>query len=265
MSIKVWACTIGSVIVCTLLSYSFYHLVAKRVLTDTENSHESGVDTVRQQSPEIDQTDLGAFRMIENITYIPSSGYSVFSIMAFLVVLALSGFLLWYVYQRFLQWRQARAIPPDLVEVVPHQPHHQAHHQAEEAPPTYSRAEREADRERYVDNLRRAGARPGPGRRHRRWRRANHLPEDDQDAAPCPHHFHEEDDEMEDHQGHGEYFPMQRRSNNESGASSPASVSSSQRQLPTARARLSDTEVRALVSQYFPTFCVNCSSQQSFV
>jgi hypothetical protein len=268
MSIKVWACTIGSVIVCTLLAYSFYHLVAKRVLTDTENSHESGVDTVRQQSPEIDQTDLGAFRMIENITYIPSSGYSVFSIMAFLVVLALSGCLLWYVYQRFLQWRQARATPPDLEEVVPHQahhhqPHHQAQHQAEEGPPSYSRAEREADRERYADNLRRAGARPGPaGRRHRRWRRANQLPEEDQDAAPCPHHFHEEDEEMEEH---GEYFPMQRRSNNESGASSPASVSSSQRQLPTARARLSDTEVKALVSQYFLTFCATCNSQQSFV
>jgi hypothetical protein len=256
MSIKTWACTIGSILVCTLLAYSFYHLVAKRVLTDTENSNESGVDTVHQ-SPEIDQTDLGAFRMIENITYIPSEGYSVFSIMAFLVILAFSGFLIWYLYQRFLQWRQARTTPPDLVEVVPHQ--------HEEAPPSYSRAEREADRERYVENLRRAGARPGPGRRHRRWRRANHLPEDDQDAAPCPHHFHEEDEEMEDHQGHGEYFPLQRRSNHESGASSPASLSSSQRQLPTARPRLSDTEVRALVSQYFPTFCANCHSQQSFV
>jgi ABC-type nickel/cobalt efflux system permease component RcnA len=251
MSIKTWACTIGSILVCSLLAYSFYHLVAKRVLANTENSNESGVDTVHQ-APEIDQTDSGAFRMIENINF-PSEGYSVFSIMAFLVILAFSGFLIWYLYQRFLQWRQARDTPPDLVEVVPH------HH--EEAPPSYSRAERDADRERYVENQRRA--RPGPGRRHRRWRRANHLPEDDQDA-PCPHHFHEEDEEMEDHQEHGEYIPLQRRHNHGSGASSPASLSSSQRQLPTARPRLSDTEVRALVSRYFPTFCANCQSQQSF-
>jgi hypothetical protein len=231
------------------LAYSFYHLVAKRVLANTENSNEAGVDT-GHQAPEIDQTDSGTFRMIKNINF-PSEGYSVFSIMAFLVILAFSGFLIWYLYQRYLQWRQARDTPPDLVEVVHH----------EEPPPSYSRAERDADRERYVENQRRA--RPGPGRRHRRWRRANHLPEDDQDA-PCPHHFHEEDEEMEDHQEHGEYIPMQRRRNHGSGASSPASLSSSQQQLPTARPRLSDTEVRALVQRYFPTFCANCQSEQSF-
>jgi hypothetical protein len=261
MSIKFWACTISCIIVCVLLPYAFYHLVAKRVLTGAGNSE--SVDTVRQHSPETEQTDLGAFRMVENITYLSSSGYSVFSILAFLVVLTLCAFLIYYVYQRFLQWRQARTVPPDLVAVVPQQAHQQQPHQEEDRPPTYSSAEREADRARYVANLRRAGARPGPGRRHRRWRRA-HLPEDDQDAAPCPHHFHDEDDEeMEEMEM--ENLPMQRRSHHESGGSSPSSGSSGQRQLPTARARLSDTEVKALVAKYFPTFCATCNSQQTFV
>jgi hypothetical protein len=97
MSIKFWACTISCIIVCALLPYAFYHLVAKRVLTGTGNSNES-VGTVRQQSPETEQTDLGAFRMVENITYLSSSGYSVFSIMAFLVVMTLCAFLIYYVY-----------------------------------------------------------------------------------------------------------------------------------------------------------------------
>jgi hypothetical protein len=248
MSLKTWACTIGSILVCSFLAYSFYHLVAKRGLGNSENSNESGVDT-DHPAAEIGQTDTGSFRMIENINF-PSEGYSVFSILAFLVVLAISGILIWYLYQRYIEWRMTRDTPPDLVDVVPR----------EDPPPSYSRAEREADRERYVENQRRA--RPGPGRRHRRWRRANHLPEDDPEA-PCPHHFHEEDEEMEDHQQ--EYIPMQRRPNMGSGASSPMSLSSSQQQLPMgARTRLSDTEVRALVLRYFPTICPNCQSEQCF-
>jgi hypothetical protein len=246
MSLKTWACSIGSILVCGFLAYSFYHLVAKRGLGNIENSNESGGDTGRPAA-EIGQTDTGSFRMVENINF-PSEGYSIFSILAFLVVVAISGILIWYLYQRYLEWRMSRDTPPDLVDIDPRG----------DPPPSYSRAEREADRERYVENQRRA--RPGPGRRHRRWRRANHLPEDDPEA-PCPHHFHEEDEAMEDQPQ--EYFPMQRRSHRGSGASSPMSLSPSQQQLPVAaRPRLSDTEVRALVLRYFPTICPNCHSEQ---
>jgi hypothetical protein len=242
MSIKTWACCIGSIFVCCVLTYSFYHLVAKRGLGNIENSHESSGDT-NSPAAEIEQSDSGSFRMVENINF-PSDGYSIFSILAFLVVAAISGVLLWCVYQKYLDWRMSRDTPPDLEDIEPRG----------DPPPSYSRAGRDADRERYMENQQRA--RPGPGRRHRRWRRANHLPEDDPEAA-CPHHFHEDDEGMDDQPQ--EYIPMQRRSHRGSGASSPMSLSSSQQQLPVAsRPRLSDTEVRNLWLRYFPPVCPNC-------
>jgi hypothetical protein len=243
MTGKVWVCAISVIIVCILLPFAYYHLVAKKVLSSAGKSEP--VSTVRNQSPDLEQTDLGVFRVMENVTYVSSPGHSVFSILAFLVVLTLCAFLVYYVYTKFLQWRRAQTVPPVMQGVVPQAPQPlQPPPQEADLPPTYSAAEREDDRARYIANLRRAGY-SGPGRRHRRWRRA-HLPGMDLDDAPCPHHFHDEDDEdMEDIEM-GQQLPMGRRSHHGSGGSSHSSGSSG-RQPPTPRVRLSDTEVMVLV------------------
>jgi hypothetical protein len=241
MTVKVWVCAISVIVVCILLPFAYYHLVAKKVLSSAGKSEP--VSTVRNQSTDLEQTDLGAFRVMENVTYVSSPGHSVFSILAFLVLMTLCAFLVYYVYTKFLRWRRAQtavvpqqAVVPQAQQAVPQPPPQEA-----DLPPTYSAAEREDDRARYLANLRRAGY-SGPGRRHRRWRRA-HLPEMDLDDAPCPHHFHDEDNEdMEDIEM-GQQLPMGRRSHHGSGGSSHSSGSSGQRQPPTPRVRLSDTEV----------------------
>jgi hypothetical protein len=240
MSVKTGACCIGSILLCIFLGYSFYHLVAKRGLGNRGDSDESSVDT-NSPAAEIGQTDTGSFRMVENINF-PSDGYSIFSILAFLVVAAISGVLLWCVYQKYLDWRASRDTPPDLEDIEPRG----------DPPPSYSRAERDADRERHMENQQRS--RPSHGRRHRRWRRAHQEPEDDPEA-PCPHPYHygnhHEDDGLVDDQAQ-EYIRMQRRPQRGSGASSPMSLSPSQQQIPLAsRPRMSDTEVRNLWMQYF--------------
>jgi hypothetical protein len=174
--------------------------------------------------------------MVENINF-PSSGYSIFSILAFLVVAAAGGVLLWCVYQKYLDWRASNDTPPDLEDCDP--------------PPSYSRAERDMERERDMENQQRS--RPRHGRRHRRWRRPNQEPEDAPDA-PCPHPWHQghhEDDGQDDGQAQ-EWVRMQRRPQRGSGASSPMSLSPSQQQIPLAsRPRVSDTEARILWMRYF--------------
>jgi hypothetical protein len=217
-------CCIGSVLMCIVLGYSFYHLVAKRGLGHRGGSEDT--DQVPAGSAENVQTDNGAFRMVENITF-PSSGYSLFSVLAFLVMAAAGGFLVWVLYRKYLDWRADNDTPPDMPDLEDCSP-----------PPSYSRAER--DRENHQR------PRPRHHRRHRRHRQANQAP----DEAPCSHPWHQEDEE-DDGQA-AEWVRMQMRTERGSGATSPMSLSPRQQQLPLApRARDSDTEARILWKRYF--------------
>jgi hypothetical protein len=224
MKILTGLCCIGSVLICITLGYSFYHLVAKRGLGHRGGSEDS--NTVPAGFTGSVQTDDGAFRMVENINF-PSSGYSLFSILACLVAVAAGGFLLWVLYRKYLDWRANNDTPPDMPDLEDCSP-----------PPSYSRAER--DRESHQRS------RPRHHRRHRRGRQANQAP----DEAPCPHPWHQEDDQDDQAE---EWVRMQmRRSERGSRAASPMSISPRQQQLPLApRPRDSDTEARMLWQRYF--------------
>jgi hypothetical protein len=252
MTVKGWVCAISIFIVCILLPFAFYHLRAKKVLSSVGKTEP--INTVRNQSPDLEQTDLGAFRVMENVTYVSSPGHSMFSVLAFLVLMAFCAFLLYYIYTKFMRWRRAQAqavVAQQAVVAVPQQavvvP--QAVHQEADLPPSYSAAEMADDRARYAANLRRAGY-SGPGRRHRRWRR-EHLPEMEMADPPCPHHFHDDDTEdMEEMDlAMGEQHPRDRRRIQSDRSSQ--STGSGQRQPPLPRVRLSDTEVMMMLNRLF--------------
>jgi hypothetical protein len=210
-------CCVGSILVCVILGYSFYHLVAKRGL----GNHGESEDAVRVPtgSAETVQTDNGAFRMVENITF-PSSGYSLFTVLAFLIMAAVIGFIVWVVYRKYLDWRADNDSPPDMPDLEDSSP-----------PPSYSRAERDREHQQR--------SRPRHHRRQRRHRHAFQEPEE----APCPHPWHQEDHD-DDGQAE-EWVRMERRPERGSGGTSPMSLSARQQQLPLAsRPRDSDTEAR---------------------
>jgi hypothetical protein len=254
MTVKGWVCAISIFIVCVVLPFAFYQLRGKKGLSGDNKP----INTVRNQSPDLEQTDLGAFRLMENVTYVSSPGHSVFSVLAFLVLIAFCAFLVYYIYIKFLRWRRAQAqavvaqqqavvaVPQQVVVVPP--AHDQGVHQGADLPPSYSAAELAEDRARFAANLRRAGY-SGPSR-HRRWRRAP-LPEMEMTDRPCPHHFHDDDtedldmEEMDQAMDHGARHRVQ--SPRSSVYRSSVSTGSGQRGPPLPRARLSDTEVMMVI------------------
>jgi hypothetical protein len=250
MTVKGWVCAISVFFVCAVLPFAFYILRGKKELSVDKKP----VSTVQDQSPVLEQTDFGAVRLMENVTYVSSPGHSVFSVLAFLVLVAMCAFLVYYVYIKFVRWKraQARAVValqqqevvagPQQVVVIPPAP---AVHQGPDLPPSYSAAELQEDRARFVANLRRAGY-SGPSR-HRRRRRD---PEMEMVDRVCPHHFHDEDDEEVDMEEVDQAMNRRARHRVQSPRSSVyrSSVSpGSQGGPPMPRARLSDTEVMMVI------------------
>jgi hypothetical protein len=174
--------------------------------------------------------------------------------LAFLLLVAMCAFLVYYVYIKFRRWRRAQAraavalqqqevvVGPQQVVEIPPAP---AVYQGQDLPPSYSAAELQAYRDRFVANIRREGY-SGPSR-HRR-RRREPAPEMELIDRVCPHHFHDEDEgEVDDMEAvdHG----LNRRARHR--VQSPRNIEyrssespgSSQGGPPVARPRLSDTEV----------------------
>jgi hypothetical protein len=172
-------CGVGSLLLCGALATAFYHLVGKRGLGGRDTSETEAVPAGFTGTV---QHDAGGFRMVENINF-PSSGYSLLSLLACLVAAAGRGFLLWAIYQKYIDWRAENERPPDMMDLEDMSP-----------PPSYSRAMRN---EQQQDARQRSRCR-NPRRDPRRGQ--THNPYRTEDPA-CSHPFHsegpEEDDEWE--------------------------------------------------------------------
>jgi hypothetical protein len=248
MNKKCCVCAAVVFFVFGVLPVSFYFLRGRKELS-VDTKPES---PVQGKSPVLVQTDNGAVRLMENVTYVSSPGHSVFSVLAFLLLAAMCTMLVYYVYIKFRKWKRAQAraaaaqqqvvvgaqqvvdIPP--VPAVPAVP--------QDHPPSYSAAELQAYRDRIVAHVRREGY-SGPSRNRRRRREP--APEMD-----CPHHFdhhHGEDEgELEDMEAVDSGLNRQRarhrvQSPRDIEYRSTESPGTSQGSHPVARPRLSDTEV----------------------
>jgi hypothetical protein len=174
------------IFVFVVLPVLFYFLRGRRELT---GEAEPG-STVQGKSPMMVQTDSGGARFMENLTYVSSPGHSVFSVVAFLLLVAMGAMVMYYVYIRFRKWRRAQtrsAASPEVVGGVPGIPPVPAVPAVpQDQPPTYREAE--MTYREYRDHIRREGN-SVPSRNSRRRRREPAAEMD------CPHHYHEDEDE----------------------------------------------------------------------
>jgi hypothetical protein len=249
MNKKCCVCAASVFFVCGVLPVAFYFLRGKKELSVAKKPD----SPVQGQSPVLVQTDNGAVRLMENVTYVSSPGHSVFSVLAFLLLAAMCTMLVYYVYIKFRKWKRAQAraaaaqqqvvVGPQQVVDIPPVPAVPAVYHGQDLPPSYSAAELQAYRDRFVANIRREGY-SGPSRNRRRRREP--APEMD-----CPHHFdhhHGEDEgEMEDMEAVDSGLNRRARHRVQSPRNieyrSTESPGSSQGGHPVARPRLSDTEV----------------------
>jgi hypothetical protein len=206
-------CGVGSVLLCGAMAVAFYHLVGKRGLGGRDRPETEAVPAGFTGTVQHD--DGGGFRMVENIN-LPSSGYSLLSVLVCLVAAAVGGFLLWAIYRKYIDWRASIDRPADMMDMEEMSP-----------PPTYSRAMRNEQRDaRQRSQCRNPRRDPRRGQTHNPYRT---------DDPACSHPFHsegpEEDDELERR--------PRIRSEDSSRTTSP--------QLPLApRVRGSDTEARLI-------------------
>jgi hypothetical protein len=104
-------CAAGSVLLCGAMAVAFYHLVAKRGLGGRGDDEQEVMPVGHTGTVQHDSG--GGFRMVENIN-LPSSGYSLLSVLVCLVAAAVGGFIVWAIYQKYIDWRAANETPPDM-------------------------------------------------------------------------------------------------------------------------------------------------------
>jgi hypothetical protein len=190
------------------------------------------------KSPIMVQNDSGGARFAENLTYVSSPGHSVFSVVSFLLLVAMAVMVVYYVYVRFRNWRRAQSLSAANPEVVggapglPPIPAVQAVPQ--DQPPSYREAE--MTYREYRDYIRREGN-PVPSRNGRRRRRE---PVAEMDV--CPHFYHEEENEEAQDMEAADIRLGQRSSGRVISYRRTRTPGSSQ-DSQLARPRLSDTEV----------------------